>query len=52
MLDYYGWADEDSDGNLVAPYKWNYCVVYVVYTIIAVELLKLFAICFIVWTKR
>ena len=52
VLSYYGWADEDSDGNYVAPYKWDYCVVYVVYTIIAVEFLKLFAICFVVWTKR
>jgi len=47
----FGWA-EWQDGELVAPWKWNYCVIALVVFIASIEILKLFSIRLIVWTKR
>lgn len=47
----FGWA-EWQDGGLVAPWKWNYCVVALVVFLASIEILKLLSIRFIVWTKR
>lgn len=51
ILFVFGWA-ELKDGKLVAPYKWWYCLFAVAMFVVGVELFKIFATLFIVWTKR
>ncbi|KAL9190425.1 hypothetical protein ACHAXT_007636 [Thalassiosira profunda] len=51
ILYVFGWADLGEDG-FTAPYKWWYCMFSVAVFIFAIELFKLIAVRFIVWTKR
>ena len=51
ILFVFGWA-EFQDGELVAPYKWWYCLFAVSMFIVGVEIVKLFATRFIIWTNR
>ena len=51
ILWFFGWG-KFEDGEFIAPYKWHYCMTAVVIFLICVEILKLVAIRFIVWTKR
>ena len=51
ILFVFGWAVFD-DGELVAPYKWWYCMFAVSMFIVGLEVVKLFGTRFIVWTKR
>jgi len=53
ILSFFGWAGFDPDqGGFIAPYKWWYCVGSVAIFLGTIEVLKLFAVRFIVWTKR
>lgn len=47
----FGWA-EWQDGELSAPWKWYYCMFSVAIFLAGIEVLKLFAVRFIIWTKR
>lgn len=51
ILFVFGWANFE-DGEFDAPYKWFYCLTSVVIFLGSIELLKLFAVTYIVWTKR
>jgi hypothetical protein len=51
ILFVFGWA-EFEDGEFDAPYKWFYCLTSVVIFLSVIEFIKLFAVTFIVWTKR
>lgn len=51
ILFVFGWA-EFQDGELVAPYKWWYCLFAVSMFVCGLELVKLFATRFIIWTNR
>merc|ERR1711862_530914 len=51
ILWFFGWG-RFEDGEVIAPYKWHYCMTAVVIFLISVEILKIIAIRFIVWTKR
>lgn len=48
----FGWAEFQEGEGLVAPWKWFYCVFAVGMFIAGLEVLKLFSLQFIVWTKR
>ena len=53
ILYYFGWSQFDAEElKFSAPWKWNYCVVAVVVFLLAMEIIKLCAVNFIVWTKR
>jgi hypothetical protein len=53
ILFYFGWAQFDTDTlTFEAPWKWHYCVTAVAIFLVSMELIKLFAVNFIVWTKR
>lgn len=53
ILFYFGWAQFDTDAfTFEAPWKWHYCVPAVAIFLVCMELIKLFAVNFIVWTKR
>eukprot|EP00547_Thalassionema_nitzschioides_P003041 CAMPEP_0194205690 /NCGR_PEP_ID=MMETSP0156-20130528/4909_1 /TAXON_ID=33649 /ORGANISM="Thalassionema nitzschioides, Strain L26-B" /LENGTH=1620 /DNA_ID=CAMNT_0038932039 /DNA_START=162 /DNA_END=5024 /DNA_ORIENTATION=+ len=53
ILWFFGWATFDpNEGGLIAPYKWWYCMGSVAIFLGTIEVLKLFAVRFIVWTKR
>jgi hypothetical protein len=53
ILFYFGWAQFDADEfTFSAPWKWHYCITAVAIFLIGMELIKLFAVNFIVWTKR
>jgi len=53
ILFYFGWSEFNSeDFSFSAPWKWHYCVTAVVCFLVAMEAIKLFAVMFIVWTKR
>lgn len=47
----FGWA-EFEDGKINSDFKWYYCMFAVACFLGGIELFKLFAISFIVWTKR
>jgi hypothetical protein len=51
ILAFFGWAEWDGQ-QLSAPFKWWYCLGAVVIFLGGIEIFKLFAINFIVWTKR
>jgi ABC-type multidrug transport system ATPase subunit len=51
ILFFFGWADFE-DGEFSAPFKWHYCMTAVAVFLLSIELFKLIAIRFIVWTKR
>jgi hypothetical protein len=51
ILFFFGWAELDN-GEFVAPYKWHYCMTAVVVFLVCLEIFKLIAVRFIVWTKR
>jgi len=53
ILYYFGWSQFDADKfEFSAPWKWNYCVIAVVVFLLAMEIIKLCAVNFIIWTKR
>lgn len=53
ILFYFGWAQFDTNTlTFEAPWKWHYCVTAVSIFLVGMELIKLFAVNFIVWTKR
>jgi hypothetical protein len=52
ILFFFSWARFEVDEGFVAPYKWWYCMGAVAIFLGGIELLKLVAIRFIVWTKR
>lgn len=51
ILYVFGWAQYDDTG-FTAPYKWYYCMFSVVIFLFVIEMFKLVALQFIVWTKR
>lgn len=51
ILFVFGWADLE-DGEFDAPYKWFYCMTSVAIFLAGIELFKLLAIRYVVWTKR
>jgi hypothetical protein len=52
ILFFFGWAEYEEGEGIVAPFKWWYCMSSVAIFLGAIELFKLLAIRFIVWTKR
>jgi len=52
ILFVFGWANYNDDEGFSAPFKWYYCMFSVAIFLIAIEIFKLFALRFIVWTKR
>ena len=52
ILYVFGWATYSDDQGFVAPYKWWYCIFAVAVFLLAIEIFKLIAVRFIVWTKR
>jgi len=52
ILYVFGWAQYNDNEGFVAPWKWYYCMFSVGIFLIAIEMFKLFALRFIVWTKR
>lgn len=52
ILVVFGWAEFQEGEGLVAPWKWYYCMFSVCMFIAGLEVLKLFSLQFIVWTKR
>jgi hypothetical protein len=51
ILFVFGWA-VFQDGELVAPYKWWYCLFAVSMFIVRIEVVKVFGTRFIVWTHQ
>lgn len=51
ILFVFGWA-EFQEGELVAPFKWWYCLFAVSMFVVGLEVCKIFATRFFVWTKR
>jgi len=51
ILFVFGWADFEN-GSLEAPYKSWYCMFAVAMFLAGLEILKLLAVRFVVWTKR
>jgi len=50
---YFGWSEFDIEiFSFRAPWKWHFCTTAVVVFLISMEIIKLFAVRFIVWTKR
>jgi len=52
ILYVFGWAEYNDTEGFVAPFKWYYCMFSVAIFLIAIEIFKLIAVRFIVWTKR
>jgi len=53
ILFYFGWSYfSKNDKEFHAPYKWHYCITVIFSFIVSIELLKIFVVRFIVWTKR
>ena len=52
ILAFFGWAEYEKGEGFVAPFKWWYCMGAVAIFLGRIEILKLFAIQFIVWTNR
>lgn len=52
ILFFFGWAEFELGEGVVAPWKWHYCMTAVAAFLVGLEVLKLGAIRFIVWTKR
>lgn len=52
ILFVFGWAEYRENEGFVAPFKWYYCMFAVSIFLIAIEIFKLGALSFIVWTKR
>lgn len=53
ILFYFGWSQFDTETlSFSAPWKWHYCVTAVAIFLAGMEIIKLFAVQFIVWTKR
>lgn len=52
ILYVFGWANYNDGEGFSAPYKWYYCMFSVAIFLIAIEIFKLIAVRFIVWTKR
>lgn len=52
ILYFFGWAALTDDFEFLAPWKWWYCMGSVAIFLAAIEILKLFAVQKIVWTKR
>jgi len=51
ILFIFGWANFE-DGELVAPYKWWYCMFAVAMFVLGLEFFKILGTRFIIWTKR
>ena len=51
ILFVFGWA-EFRDGELVAPYKWWYCLFAVSMFVVGLEFFKIIGTRFIIWTNR
>lgn len=51
ILFVFGWA-EFQDGELVAPFKWWYCLFAVSMFVVGLEVCKILGTVFIIWTKR
>lgn len=51
ILAFFGWAEWDGE-QFSAPWKWWYCLVAVIFFLVGIEISKLVAINFIVWTRR
>lgn len=51
ILYVFGWAVV-TPGGLEAPFKWFYCLFSVAMFLVGIELMKLAAVRFVVWTKR
>ncbi|KAL7553130.1 hypothetical protein ACHAWF_016381, partial [Thalassiosira exigua] len=52
ILYVFGWAEYKQGEGFVAPFKWYYCMFAVAVFLVAIEMFKLLALRFIVWTKR
>ena len=53
ILFYFGWSQfNEGESTFEAPWKWHYCVTAVGLFLVGMEMIKLFAVQFIVWTKR
>lgn len=52
ILFFFGWAELDPEGGFTADKKWFYCLTSVVIFLATIEIFKLIAVRFIVWTKR
>lgn len=52
ILFFFGWAEYEEGEGIIAPFKWWYCMTSVAIFLGAIEVFKLLAIRFIVWTKR
>lgn len=52
ILYVFGWAEVVPGDGLVAPFKWWYCMFAVAAFLLGIELMKLAAVRFVVWTKR
>lgn len=48
----FGWAEWQPEQGLVAPFKWWYCMFAVAMFLVGIEVLKILALQFVVWTKR
>ena len=52
ILFFFGWAEYSEGEGIVAPFKYWYCLGAVAIFLGGIEIFKLIAIRFIVWTKR
>lgn len=52
ILYVFGWAEYNDGEGFSAPYKWWYCMFSVAIFLLAIEVCKLIALRYIVWTKR
>lgn len=53
ILFYFGWSQFNvGESAFEAPWKWHYCVTAVGLFLVGMEMIKVFAVQFIVWTKR
>jgi len=52
ILFFFGWAKFEPGEGFVSPWKWWYCMSAVAIFLGSIEIFKLIAIRFIVWTKR
>jgi hypothetical protein len=51
ILFVFGWAELEG-GQFDAPYKWHYCMTAIASFLLGIEIMKLFAVRNVVWTKR
>lgn len=51
ILFFFGWATFE-DGSFSGDFKWHYCLTSVAVFLVCIEIFKLIAVRFIVWTKR